>query len=100
MTNRSRNPRPLLASTLALTIPLAGCFGPSTDKGDNGDVKIFTPKPTTVEDANTAGDRKTVLPVPNKPEIKPADSEIKPAESPAAKPDEAPLAKPTEPEPK
>jgi hypothetical protein len=66
MTIRTLTSTLLCASTLALS----GCFGPSNDKGDNGDPTIYTPKPSTVQDANTAGTSKTDLPVsaPGKPD--------------------------------
>jgi hypothetical protein len=65
MTIRTRPGRAALALALALTIPLSGCYGTSEDKGDNSG-SIITPKPSTVEDANTAGSRKSVLPDPDK----------------------------------
>jgi hypothetical protein len=64
MTIRIRHRRAILALALGLVIPLSGCFGTSEDKGDNGG-SIITPKPGKVEDANTAGSRKTVLPEPS-----------------------------------
>ena len=78
MTIRPRPGRPLLASALALTIPLAGCFGPSDDKGDNGG-SVLTPKPSVVQDANTAGSSKTALPVPPLPEASKAGEQAEPA---------------------
>jgi hypothetical protein len=66
MTPRTRITTILLASVL----PLAGCFGSSDDKGDNGDPTIITPKPSSVQDANTAGELKTILPEkPESPEV-------------------------------
>ena len=47
-------PRPahlLFASVLALS----GCFGSSDDKGDNGDSKLITPKPSEAEDPQHRG---------------------------------------------
>ncbi len=75
MTIRPRTFSLVFASALALS----GCLGSSDDKGDNGDSKLITPKPSTVEDANTAGSRKTALPEP------PADKAEKPADKPEVK---------------
>lgn len=60
MTRRSRAAHILMPMTL--TLGLSGCYGTSEDKGDNSSKTIYTPKPSTVEDANTAGERKTALP--------------------------------------
>ena len=65
MTIRTRPGRAAFALALALTIPLPGCSGTSEDKGDNSG-QIITPKPSTIQDANTAGSRKSALPDPDK----------------------------------
>lgn len=72
MEKRKRPGKWLLVSLLGLMIPLSGCFGDSNDKGDNTG-SMVTPRPGTVQDANTAGTSKTPLPVPgsNTPELKP-----------------------------
>jgi len=66
MNSRTR----LVIPILTLLFPLSGCFGTSDDKGDNGG-SVITPKPSKVEDANTAGSRTTVLPEPKAPEAQP-----------------------------
>jgi hypothetical protein len=73
MTLRPRT-RSLLPLVFGLTLPLAGCFGSSNDKGDNPvRAPLFTPKPSTVQDANTAGERKAPLSVPEPPAGAPAN---------------------------
>lgn len=62
MTRRSRAARSRWPIALTLVLSLSGCYGSSQDKGDNVGGSIYTPKPSTVEDANTAGERKTALP--------------------------------------
>jgi hypothetical protein len=66
MTLRPRLATLLSASALALT----GCFGSSDDKGDNGGSPIITPKPSGVQDANTAGSLNKILPEPVGQEVK------------------------------
>lgn len=63
----------LLGLALASTFALPGCYGPSNDKGDNGG-SLITPKPSKIEDGNTAGDRKSVLPPVADPAAKPDNS--------------------------
>jgi hypothetical protein len=65
MTLRSRLATLLSASALVLS----GCFGSSDDKGDTA-APILTPKPSTVQDANTAGSSKTILPEIEKNDLK------------------------------
>ncbi len=57
----------LLSASALLT--LSGCFGSSDDKGDNNG-QIITPKPSNVQDANTAGSLKTILPEPENRDVK------------------------------
>jgi hypothetical protein len=68
MTIRPRPAALIFASALALS----GCFGSSDDKGDTPG-PILTPKPSTIQDANTAGTNKTALPEPTKPDAGPKD---------------------------
>ena len=67
MTRRSRAAHSLPLIALTLVLGLSGCYGSSQDKGDNSSQTIYTPKPSTVEDANTAGERRTALPSAEQP---------------------------------